>query len=417
MPREVSFLSVARGLPLRLTASRSCTVDGVSSGHWPGSRSPAHRPRRKNLDPSKYVARPCKTPNSILNKNNPMKEPIKIFITFRLAPELIKKVKTADPRVEIIYEPEILGKLRYPNDQHGAHIERTPKQELRWLENLSNAEIIFGYLNRQYASIIKELAPKLRWIQSPSAGIGQSAKRTGLTGTDIILTTSSGMHATPLAEFCLMAMLMHIKDYAYMAREKAAHHWARTSTTELRTKTLAVVGLGRVGREVARLGQCLGMRVIGTKRHIEGVAPATVNVEKLHPWTNLHPMLGEADYVVLICPHTEETQGLIGEAELIAMKEGSMLINIARGSVVDEPALIRALQSGHLGGLASDVFWKEPLPPESPFWDMPNVIISPHSASTADTENSKLTEIFVDNIHRYIDGKPMQNLLDKDALY
>jgi len=99
------------------------------------------------------------------------------------------------------------------------------------------------------------------------------------------------------------------------------------------------------------------------------------------------------------------------------MKEGSVLINIARGTIINEPALIQALQTGHLGGLASDVFWEEPLPTESPFWDMPNVIISPHSASTADTENEKLTEIFVDNIHRYLEGKPMRNLLDKNALY
>ena len=169
--------------------------------------------------------------------------------------------------------------------------------------------------------------------------------------------------------------------------------------------------------DLNRLGQCLGMRVRGTKRHTDGVDPATVNVETLYPWTDLHPMLAQADYVVLICPHTEETHGLIGEEELAAIKKGSVLINIARGPIVDEPALIQSLQSGHLGGLASDVFWKEPLPPESPFWDMPNVIISPHSASTADTENAKLTDIFTDNIHRYIEDKPMRNLLDKKALY
>jgi len=346
-----------------------------------------------------------------------MTESLKVFITFHLAPELVEKVRAADPRVEIIYEPGLLGKLRYPNDQHGAPVNRTPEAEQRWQGNLSKADVVFGYLDAKYASRIGELAPGLKWIQSPSAGIGQMVKRMGLTETDIILTTSSGMHATPLAEFCLMAMLMHAKDYGYLAREKETRHWARTSTTELRTKTLAVVGLGRVGREVARLGQCLGMRVLGTKRHTEGVDPSSVNVEELYPWTDLHPMLGQADYVVLICPHTEETHGLIGEAELAALKKGAVLINIARGSIVDELALIRALQSGNLGGLASDVFWTEPLPPESPFWDMPNVIISPHSASTADTENGKLTEIFIENIHSYLEGRPMRNLLDKELLY
>jgi phosphoglycerate dehydrogenase-like enzyme len=346
-----------------------------------------------------------------------MKESLKVFITFHLAPELVEKIQAADPRVEIIYEPGILGKPRYLNDQHGGPVDRTPEEEKRWLGYLSRAEVVFGYLKDYYARRIEELAPTLRWIQSPSAGIGQMAKRTGLIEKDIILTTASGMHATPLAEFCLMVMLMHVKDYAHIAREKEKRHWERTSTTELRTKTLAVVGLGRVGREVARLGQCLGMRVLGTKRHTEGVDPASFNVEALHPWNDLHPMLSQADFVVLICPHTEETHGLIGEEELAVMKKGSVLINIARGSIVDEPALFRSLQSGHLGGLASDVFWEEPLHPESPFWDMPNVIISPHSASTADTENSKLTEIFVYNLHRYLERKPLRNLLDKNALY
>ena len=346
-----------------------------------------------------------------------MNESLKVYITFHLAPELIEKVKMADPRMEITYEPELLGKPRYLNDQHGGPVERTPEEEQRWLEHLSKAEIVFGYLDEHYLSRIEDLAPKLKWIQSPSSGVGQRAKRTGITESKVLLTTSSGMHATPLAEFCLMAMLMHAKDYAYMARKKAKRHWQRNCTTELRTKTLAVVGLGRVGREVARLGRSLGMKVIGTKRNTEGVDPASVNVEKLYPWTDLHPMLSQSDFVVLICPLTEETHGLIGEPELAAMKKGSVLINIARGHIVDEPALIRALQTGHLGGLASDVFWEEPLPPESPFWNIPNVIISPHSASTADTENAKLTEIFVSNIHSYLEGKPMRNILDKKALY
>ena len=346
-----------------------------------------------------------------------MLEKVKIFITFHLKPELVENIRNVDQRYEIVYEPELFGEPRYENDQHGGPIERTPVQEARFLELLGQAEILFGYMSRKYIRDLPKLAPRLKWNQSPSAGIGQMVKRSGLTESDIVFTTSSGMHATPLAEFCLMSMLIFVKDYFHIAEEKQRHHWQRTSATELRTKTLAVVGLGRVGREVARLGGCLGMRVLGTKRHTLGIDPASVNVEELFPWTDIHPMLSQADFVVLICPHTEETQGLIGEAELAAMKKGSVLINIARGTIVDEPALIQALQSGHLGGLASDVFWKEPLPPESPFWDMPNVIISPHSASTADTENAKLTEIFTDNMRRYLDGEPLRNVLDKKLLY
>ncbi|MBE0634264.1 D-2-hydroxyacid dehydrogenase, partial [Candidatus Bathyarchaeota archaeon] len=139
--------------------------------------------------------------------------------------------------------------------------------------------------------------------------------------------------------------------------------------------------------------------------------------DNLYPHSELKQMLGIADFVALIVPETQETRGLLGKEEIAMMKKGAYLINISRGSAVDEPALIEALQSGHLSGAALDVFWEEPLPEDSPFWDIPNVIVSPHSASTADTENTKLTEIFIDNYHRYIEAKPLRNLIDKKLLY
>jgi len=241
--------------------------------------------------------------------------------------------------------------------------------------------------------------------------------RGGLTESDIVFTTAGGVHVTPLSEFVMMVMLMFVKDAFRMADGKERHHWERYCGTELRGKTLAVISLGRTGKEIARLAKSFGMRVIGTKRHTEGVDPESLNVEQLYPWTDLHPILAQADFVVLCIPHTSETEGMIGEAEFAAMKQGSVLINIARGSIYDEPAFIRALESGHLAGAAIDVAAKEPLPPESPLWDMPNVIISPHSASTADSENWKLTNLFCDNLLRYLDGRPLRNVLNKKTLY
>ena len=345
-----------------------------------------------------------------------MSSKVKVLITFHLEPCLLERVKQL-PRVEVLYDPSLLGKPRYLNDQHGGIINRTPEQEARFRGVMAEAEVLFGYIPEEYQSEIRRYLPRLRWMQSASAGIGWRAKAQGWTETDIEFTSSSGVHSTPLAEFCLMAMLMYVKDYFHMADEKARRHWQRTCATELRGKTLAVVGLGRVGTEVARLARCLGVRVVGTKRHIEGADPDKLNVETLYPWTGLKQMLGEADFVVLICPETEETRGLMGREELAAMKNGAVLINVARGSIVDEEALIDALRSGHLGGAALDVAQIEPLLPESPLWDLPRVIISPHSASTADTENAKLTEIFCDNYVRYLRGEPLRNLLDKKLLY
>jgi phosphoglycerate dehydrogenase-like enzyme len=339
-----------------------------------------------------------------------------LFISFHIDPRLIEKIKQADPDIEILYDPSLLGKPRYKNDQHGGPIARTPEQEEKIQGMMAEAEIMLGYVPGDYRDLGKWF-PRLRWNQSPSAGIGWGVRRYGWTETDIDFTTSSGMHSTPLAEFCVMSMLMFVKNYFLIAQQKRRHKWQRTSALELRGKTLGVIGLGSVGRETARLGQCLGMNVVGTKRTVEGVDPASVNVDELYAWDDLDPVLSKSDFLVIICPETDETRGMIGKEELTKMKEGSVLINIARGSIVDEPELIKALQSGHLGGAAVDVAAKEPLPPESPLWDMPNVIISPHSASTVEAENENLTDIFVDNLGRYIGGRPFRNLLDKKALY
>jgi glyoxylate/hydroxypyruvate reductase len=340
----------------------------------------------------------------------------KLLISFHIAPELLEMIRLADPDLEIMYDPSLLGKPRYKNDQHGNRIERTPEQKEKLQAMMAEAEILFGYVPSDYRDL-KKWFPRLRWNQSPSAGIGWGVKRFGWTETDIDFTTASGMHATPLAEFCIMSMLMFVKDYFLMAKQKEKHVWQRTSALELREKTLGVIGLGSVGQETARLGQCFGMNVIGTKRRTDGVDPASVHVDTLYAFDNLDPVLAQSDFLVLICPETDETRGMIGKEELAKMKKGVVLINIARGSIVDEPELIKALQSGHLGGAAVDVAAKEPLPPESPLWDMPNVIISPHSASTVEAENEKLTEIFLDNLERYREGKPFRNLLDKKALY
>ena len=344
-----------------------------------------------------------------------MSDKVKVMITFYLEPELVQKIRNFDPRIELLYEPDLMGRPRYQS--HHIGFQGTPEQEKRWLEMMFQAEVIFGYVARQHLRDLPKLAPRLKWNQSPSTGIGQMVYRGGLTESDIVFTTAGGVHVTPLSEFVIMAMLMFVKDAFRMAKEKEHHHWERYCGRELRGKTLAVISLGRTGTEIARLAKCFGMRVIGTKRHIEGVDPESLNVEELYHWTDLHGMLSQADFVVLTIPHTSETEGLMSEAEFAAMKKGSILINVARGSIYDEPAFIRALESGHLAGAAIDVAAKEPLPPESPLWDMPNVVISPHSASTVDSENWKLTDLFCDNLRRYLDGQPLRNVLNKRTLY
>jgi len=339
-----------------------------------------------------------------------MPNDINVLIAGPLEPEFANQIQGVDPRIRLLYAPELLGTPRYATD-HNPPVQRTAEQEARWRELLAQADVLFGF-DYTHLNDLLDVAPRLKWVQGTSTGIGLSVQKYGWDQSSIAFTTAGGVHSGPLAEFCLMAMLMFAKDAFRMAAEKERKHWERYAGTGLGGKTLAVIALGNGGRQVARLARCLGMRVLGTKRSIEGIEPTSLGVERLYPWTNLHPMLGPADFVVLYLPHTPETEGLIGAAELEAMKPGAVLINVARGSIWDEPAVIRALQSGHLGGVAADVFAVEPLPTDSPLWDMPNALISPHSASAADSENAKLTELFCDNLHRYLAGEPLRNLLD-----
>lgn len=336
-----------------------------------------------------------------------------ILIASYLEPQHVERIRTEVPDVNIIYRPDLIGEPRYIAD-HSAPVERSSEQESEWQALLGQADILFDF-DLSHREDLPDLATNVRWIQSTSAGIGQFVRRMGYAERmDCVFTTASGVHARPLAEFALMAMLMFAKNYQYLEREKTAHHWERYCATELAGKTLAVVGLGKIGREVARLAKAFEMRVIGTRRD---VANPVNHVDVLYAPSQLDQLLPEADFLVLATPHTPETERLIGADQLAKLPQGAVIINIARGVVIDQNALVYALQSGRLGGAALDVFDPEPLPADSPLWDMPQVIISPHSASTAETENYKITQIFIDNLRRYLAGETMHNILDTDRLY
>lgn len=338
--------------------------------------------------------------------------PLVVLIASPLEQEHVDRIREVDPRIEVLHNPDLLPRPRYVSDHTGAPMARTQDEEARFLDMLGRAEVLFDFPSG-YVRDLATVAPRLRWLQATSAGIGQFVERLGLDRTGITFTTASGVHARPLADFCLMAMLMFAKDYTWMERDKKAKRWERYCGEELTGKTLAIIGLGRVGREVAHQGKRMDMRVTGMRRSDIG-AP---DVDRVFDRRELHEMLREADFVVLAAPHTSETDGIIGENELALMKPTAVLINIGRGALVDEDALIRALQHKRLAGAALDVLRDEPPPQESPLWDMPNVILSPHSASTVTHENARITEIFCDNLQRYLAGEPLRNVLDKEKLY
>jgi phosphoglycerate dehydrogenase-like enzyme len=252
-------------------------------------------------------------------------------------------------------------------------------------------------------------APRLRWIQSSSSGVGEWVRRLGLVESPVVVTNAAGIHALPLAEFVVFAMLYFAKRWPRMVDEQRAHHWQRCAIDTLDGKTLGIVGLGRVGQHIARMAKPFGLRVIGTRRSGTEIEP----VDRVYPPGELTSVLRESDYLVLIVPLTAETHTLVGAAELREMKPTAVLINISRGTVVDEDALIDALHERRLAGAALDVVAHEPLSPESRLWDLPNVLITPHSMSTAYDENARLVDLFCENLRRYLAHEPLLNEFNK----
>jgi phosphoglycerate dehydrogenase-like enzyme len=340
-------------------------------------------------------------------------EKLNVLIATYLEPEYVEQIRAEIPEVEVLYRPDLLPPPRFIAD-HTSPANRTSEQEREWQALLGQAHILYDFDHSHHADL-PELAPNLRWIQGTSAGIGQLVQRNGyIERADWIYSTASGIHARPLAEFVLMAMLMFAKNYPYLQQEKERRNWARYCGTELTGKTLAIVGLGKIGRETARLAKLMAMRVVGNRRDTSQPVP---HVDQLYAPAQIHDMLREANFLALSCPHTPETEGLIGAEEFGIMPAGAVLINISRGKVVQQDALIESLQNGHLGGAALDVTDPEPLPADSPLWAMPNVFISPHSASTVDAENGRLTRLFCDNLKRFLKGEPLINQLDTVRLY
>ncbi len=339
-----------------------------------------------------------------------------LLICSYLEPHLVDRIRAVSDDVEVDYRPDLIAPPRFPADHVGAPFRRDPEQADVWHDLMERAEIWFDFDHTDRGGIVSH-ASRLAWVQATSAGVGDFVRAYELGRLGAVITTAAGVHARPLAEFVLWAMLGFVKSYPRARRQQREHHWERFHGDDLAGKTLAIVGLGSVGREVARLARALGVRVLATKRDVAGVRPADVGVDALLPREELNVLLGQADFVCLVAPNTPHTSGMIGRDALEHIKPGAVLINIGRGALVDEPAMLRALEEGRLAGAVLDVAAVEPLPPEHPLWDMDNVIVFPHSASTSRHENERLTELFVDNLRRYLDGRPLRNVYDHDRQY
>lgn len=340
--------------------------------------------------------------------------PATVLIASYLEVDQVARIEAAfRGRVRVVYEPDLLPIPRYDGDHHGVARDLDEADQRRWHELLAAADVLFDFDWADPAEMPRN-CPRLRWVQATSAGIGEFLLRTGLAQSDFMFTTAAGVHAVPLAEFVVMGLLYLVKNVPWLRQQQARHAWERHTTDLLAGRRLLVIGLGNVGRQIARMCGSLGVEVSGVDPAF-GEPPE--GVARLVDSGDLSSALCHTDALVLACPYTKETHHLIGFPELAAIRSGALLVNVSRGAVIDELALIEALGRGRLGGAVLDVFDHEPLPADSPLWDMPHVLISPHSASTVSGENKHIVDLFVDNLGRYLQGLPLRNVFVTDTGY
>ena len=284
-----------------------------------------------------------------------------------------------------------------------------------FLTKLQDADVLCSYW---VPSNWRELAKNLRWLQGSGAGV-DGLRSTGILEPDngVVVTTAVGIHATTISEYVFGSMLMFNRTWPEMVRLQDRHiwplsaNWYKLGGRELVDQTVGIVGLGSIGRRVAQLSKAFGMRVLATRRSVTGheVDP---DLDRIYPISQLHDMLHQSDYVVIAVPLTSETEKLIGEAELRAMQPHTYLVNVARGRVIDEPMLIRALKEGWIAGAGLDVTEEEPLPADSPLYSMSNVILTPHISGVSVHYDKRLASLFADNLRRYRANEPLRNLYD-----
>ncbi|MGH2871641.1 MAG: D-2-hydroxyacid dehydrogenase [Solirubrobacteraceae bacterium] len=336
------------------------------------------------------------------------------MIASYLEDDLVARIAAEDPRAHVTYEPALVAQAP-GEDEHVGQPPSLSADELEgWLAITAAAEVMFDFDWHDPAGLPGRCR-RLRWIQAPSAGIGEFMAQSGLDRSGITVTTAAGTHAVALAELALMGALHFVKGMPRLDAWKAQRHWQPHTTERLAGRRALVVGLGGIGRKLATTFAAVGVDVWGLARRGERDHPA--GVTRTIARDQLLEVLPLLDILILACPLTEATRGMIGVREIAALPAHAIVINVGRGAVIDEPALSAALSAGRLKGACLDVFSEEPLPAASPLWGLDNVIISPHSAAAVTDQNEALTELFIDNLSRYLDGRELRNLYDPAAGY
>lgn len=293
--------------------------------------------------------------------------------------------------------------------------------------SLDEVEVLLrGFLPAETFDRILARAPRLAWVHSATAGVERVLTPAG-RARGLVITNARGVFSAPIAEYVMMMILAISRRLPQLLELQRERTWQPLEGTELHDVTVGIVGLGSIGHAVADLARAFGCRVIATRRHAGdpaaafgteiATATASASLDAILSPEMLPTLLAEADFVVLALPLTPETEDLIDAQALAQMKPGSWLINVARGRLVDDRALLRALHEGPLGGAILDAFREEPLLPSSPFYDLPNVIVTPHTAWSSGRVLDRSVELFCENLRRYAQGEPLLNVVDPAAGY
>lgn len=345
---------------------------------------------------------------------------LRAVVAVPLPEEFCLLIEEREPRLEVVRDHALVPPMRGPADWSGdPAFTRTPEQQAAFDEMVDSADVLFGIPDVDAAALARTVAanPRLRWVMTTAAGGGSTIKAAGLDRADldrVAFTTSAGVHGGTLAEFAVFAVLAGAKGLPRLLEDQRTRTWPeRWEMRQIDEMTVLIVGLGGIGSECARRFHDLGATVWGTTRSGEPVP----GVDRLVPLDRLIEAVRDVDAIVVTLPGTEQTTHLIGADVLSAVTPGTILTNVGRGSVIDEAALLPALDDGRISFAGLDVFEDEPLEASSPLWAHPRVLVSPHTAALSSREPERIARRFAENATRLLDGDPLRAVVDTVEFY
>lgn len=345
---------------------------------------------------------------------------LRVVIAADLSEELCQELERVDPRLEVVRNHDLYRPMRWSADWGGdpSHV-RTPEQQKAFDEMVDTADVLFSIPDTDAAALTRTVRenPRLQWVQIMAAGGGAQVKAAALTEDElkrVTFTTSAGVHGSTLAEFAIFGVLAGAKELPRLQEAQSKHFWDdRWEMRHLDEMTVLVLGLGGIGKAVATRLSAFGTTVWGTSRSGEPVE----GVDRLISMDELTAAVAEVDAIIVTLPGTAQTEHLLGEELLGAVKPGVIISNVGRGTVIDENALLSALDDGRVAYAALDVFETEPLASKSPLWDHPRVLVSPHTAALSKQEDARIARLFAENVRRFLADEPLRNIVNTVEFY